>query len=75
MPVNVLLVLDELVLHLLFQVGPVGAQVGQAIHNVLHQMESVQVVLHPNVKCGGDGALLFVARTCRLRLVRAYVNR
>jgi hypothetical protein len=75
--VDVLLVLDELVLHLLFQVGPLGAQVWQAIDYVLHQVESVQVVLHPNVKGGGDSALLLVAPDVQIAIgpaIRQPVN-
>jgi hypothetical protein len=34
--IDVLLVLDELVLHLLLQIGPLGTQVGQAIDHVSH---------------------------------------
>jgi len=63
--------------HLLFQVGPLGAQVGQAVHYVLHQMESIQVVLHPNVEGSGDGALLFVAPDMQIAIgpgIRQPVN-
>ena len=59
--VDVLLVLDELVLHHLLQVGPLGAQLRQAIDHVLHQVEPVQVVLHPHVKGRRDRALFLVA--------------
>ena len=61
MLVDVLLVLDELVLHHLLQVGPLGAQLRQAIDHVLHQVEPVQVVLHPDVKGRRDRALFLVA--------------
>ena len=55
-----MLVLDELVLHLLFQVGALGTQVWQPIDDVLHEMEPVQVVLHPHIKCRRDRALFLV---------------
>ena len=46
---------------MLLQVGPLGAQMRQPIHHVLHQMEPVQVVLHPHVKGRRDRALFLVA--------------
>ena len=61
MLVDILLVLDELVLHRLLQVVPFGAQLRQAIHHVLHQVEPVQLVLHPDVKGRRDRALFHVA--------------
>jgi hypothetical protein len=38
-------VLDELVLHRLFQVAAPGTQLGQPVDHVLDQVEPVQVVL------------------------------
>src|ERR1700722_12704193 len=60
-PVDVLLVLNQFILHLLFEVRPLGAQVRQAIDHVLNQVEPVQVVLYSDVKGRGDGALFLVA--------------
>lgn len=40
--VDVLLMLDELILDHLLQIGPIGAQLRQAINHVLHQVEPVQ---------------------------------
>jgi hypothetical protein len=40
-PVDVMLVLDELVLHLLFQLGALLTQVRQTINHVLHAMKAV----------------------------------
>ena len=59
--VDVMLVLDQLVLDHLLQIVPLAAQMRQAIHHVLHQMEPVQIVLHPHVEGRGDGALFLVA--------------
>jgi hypothetical protein len=59
--VDVVFVLDELVLHLLLQIGALGTQVWQPIDDVLHEMEPIQVVLHPHVKGSRDGALFLVA--------------
>ena len=56
-----MLVLDELVLHHLLQVVPLGSQLRQPINHVLHQMKAVQVVLHPHVEGRRDGALFLVA--------------
>ena len=59
--VNVLLVLDEFVLHLLFQIGALGPQVRQPVHHVLNKVESVEIVLHPYVEGGRDRPFLLVA--------------
>jgi hypothetical protein len=40
-PVDVMLVLDELVLHLLFQLGALRTQVRQTINHVPHEMKTV----------------------------------
>ena len=61
MLVDVVLVLDELVLHQLFQVSPLGAKVRQPIDHVLDKVEPVQIVLNSHVKGGRDGALFLVA--------------
>ena len=45
----------------LLQVGPLGAQMRQAIDHVLHQMKAVQVVLHAHVEGGRDGPFFLVA--------------
>ena len=59
--VDVVLMLNELVAHLLLQVGAFGTHARQAIHHILHQMKAVQIVLHSHVKGSRDGALFFVA--------------
>ena len=46
---------------MLLQIGPLGTQMRQAIDHVLHQMEPVQVVLHPHVEGRRDRALFLVA--------------
>ena len=61
MLVDVLLMLDELVLHHLLQIGSLGTQMRQPIDHVLHEMKPVQVVLHSQVKGCRDGTLFFVA--------------
>ena len=53
--------LDQLVLHHLLQIGAFCPELGQAVHHVLNEVETVQVVLHPHVKRGRDGALFLVA--------------
>jgi hypothetical protein len=58
--VDVVLVFDELVLDHLLQIGPFGAQVWKAIDYVLHQVEPVQVVLHPDVESCRNGAFFLV---------------
>ena len=61
MLVDVLLMLDELVLNHLLQVVPLSSQLRQAIDHVLHQMETVQFVLHPDVEGGRDRAFFLIA--------------
>ena len=61
MLVDVELVLDQLVLDGLLQVSALGAQLRQAIHDILHKVEAVQLILHPDVEGRRDGALLLVA--------------
>ena len=50
------LVLDELVVYLLDEIRAAVAQLGQVLDRVLDQVEAVDLVLHPHVKRGGDGA-------------------
>ena len=54
--VDVLLVLDELIVYLLDEIRAAVAQLGQVLDRVLDQVEAVDLVLHPHVKRGGDGA-------------------
>ena len=54
--VDVLLVLDELVVYLLDEIRAAVAPLGQGLDRVLDQVEAVDLVLHPHVKRGGDGA-------------------
>ena len=61
MLVNVMLVLDELVLHLLLQVVALRTQIRHAINHVLHQMKAIQIVLHPHVEGRCDRAFFLVA--------------
>ena len=61
MLIDVTLVLDELVLDHLLQVGPLAPQVRQAIHHVLHEMKAVQVILNAHVEGRGDRAFFLVA--------------
>ena len=61
MCVDVMLVFDELVTHRLFQIRAFAAEMGQFVHDVLHQMEAIVVVLHTHVKRSGDRSLFLVA--------------
>ena len=54
--VDVLLVLEELVVYMLDEIRAAVAQLGQVLDRVLDQVEAVDLVLHPHVKRGGDGA-------------------
>ena len=59
--VDVVLVLDQLVVHLLDEVSTAIAQLGQMQHSILYQMEAVDLVLHAHIKRRGDGALFLIA--------------
>src|SRR5450631_2464592 len=48
--VNIILVFDELILHLLSQICAISTQLWRTINHVLHQMEAVYGVLYPHVK-------------------------
>jgi hypothetical protein len=54
-------VLNELVLHLLFQVVGLGTEIGDTIHYVHNQMETIQIVLHPHIEGCCDRALFLIA--------------
>lgn len=58
---DVVLVGDELVIHLLDEVRTAVAQPGQMQQRILDRMEAVDLVLHAHIKRRGDGALLLVA--------------
>src|SRR5271166_4525487 len=60
MRVDVTLVLDEFVSHHLLQIRAFAPQMGQFVHDVLHQMKAIDLVLHAHVKRGGDCALFLV---------------
>ena len=59
--VDVVLVGDQLVVHLLDKVRTAVAQLGQMQQHILDQMEAVDLVLHAHIKRHGDGAFLLVA--------------
>lgn len=44
-----------------FQIRSLAAQMRQPVHHVLHKMKAVQIVLHPHIERGRDGALFVVA--------------
>ena len=59
--VDVVLVSDQLVVHLLDEVRTAVAQLGQMQQRILDQMEAVDLVLHAHIERRGDGAFLLVA--------------
>ena len=59
--VDVVLVGNELVIHLLDEVRALVAQLGQMQQRILDQVEAVDFVLHAHIKRGGDGAFLLIA--------------
>ena len=58
---DVVLMLDELVLKLLLQIGALGTHLRQAVDHVHHQVEAIQIVKHGHVEGGGDRAFFLVA--------------
>ena len=74
MLVDVLLMLDQLVLELLFQVNPLIAGLWEPIDDVHHKMEAVQIVQHGHVEWCGDGALFLVAADVDVVVVGAAIN-
>ena len=65
------MVLHQLVLHLLDEVGGGVAQLGQPLDRVDDQIEAVDVVLHPHIEGGGDGPLLLVPPDVEIFVVPA----
>ena len=57
---DVLLVLDQLLVDRLLEVGRSGAELGKPVDHVLHQMEPVEVVEDHHVERCGRRALLLV---------------
>ena len=74
MLVDVLLMLDQLVLELLFQVNPLIAGLRQAVDGVHHKMKAVQIVQHGHIEGCGDGALFLVAADVDVVVVGAAIN-
>jgi hypothetical protein len=52
--------LDEFVLHFLLEISPFGSEMGQAIHDILHEVEAVEIVLNPHIEGCCDGSLFLV---------------
>ena len=59
--VDVVLVGDEFVVHLLDEVRTAVAQLGQMQQRILDQVETVDLILHAHIKRRGDGAFFLVA--------------
>ena len=53
--------LHQLILHLLHQIRPPVAQLGQPTDRIDDQIEAVNVVENTHIEGGGDGSLLLVA--------------
>ena len=58
---DILLVLHELVLHLLDEVGPAVAELRQVVHRGHDEIKAVEAIEHAHVEGRGDGALLDIA--------------
>ena len=58
---DILLMLHQLIIHFLDQMGALISQLGQMDDGILYQVEPVDLVLDPHVEGSGDGAFLQVA--------------
>ena len=58
---DVLLMLNKLVAHLLIQISALVAKLRQILQSSLYQMETIHVVLYAYIERSGDGAFLLVA--------------
>ena len=59
--VDVVLVSNQLVAHLLIQISALVAQLRQVLQDILNQVEAVDLVLHAHIERRGDGAFFLVA--------------
>lgn len=62
-------VVDEEVADLLTNIGGLGAKGGHTIDDVLHEVESVQVVEDDHIKRRGGGSLFFVAANVKVLMI------
>lgn len=69
--VDVVLMSNQLVVHLLDQISALVAQLRQVLQGILNQVEAVDLVLHAHIERRGDGALLLVAMDRQVALVRS----
>ena len=63
--------LHQLILHLLHQIRPPVAQLGQPTDRIDDQIEAVNVIEDPHIEGRGDGALLLVAPDMEVLVVAA----
>lgn len=69
--VDVVLMSNQLVVHLLDQISALVAQLRQVLQGILNQVEAVDLVLHAHIERRGDGAFLLVAMDRQVALVRS----
>ena len=67
-------VLNQFVLKGLFKICARRTQIRDAIHHILRQMETIQVVEHSHVKGGCDRALLLIAADVNALMVGPAVS-
>lgn len=60
MLIDIVFMFDEHILHFLLEISPLGSEMGQAIHHVLHEVEAVKIVLDPHIEGRRDGSFLLV---------------
>src|SRR5262249_5846002 len=71
---DVPLMVDEFVVDRLFGVGCPGAQLWDAIDDIVHQMETIEIVPYTHVKRRGRGAFFLAALYVNAVMVRPLVG-
>ena len=71
---DILLVLDEFILKLLFEIGALAACLRQAINCIHHEVKTIQFIQHRHVERSGDGAFLLIAANVDVVMVCAAIR-
>ena len=74
MLVDIELVLDELVLELLLEIGPFTASLRQSMDHIHHKMEAIQIVENRHIERRRDRAFFLVAAYMEVLMVRTAIR-
>ena len=72
--IDVLLVLDQLVLELLFKINASGSGLRQTINRVHDEMKTIEIVQHRHVERRGDRAFFLVAADVDVVMISAAIS-